>query len=173
MRNNQISETDLTSVEVDIGRDVDITCKLGGNLLKSCLYNASGSRCTSSEELQELFDCSGNGAVLSKSCTTVSRMGNPLPRYKNVALGSINSMGIPNYGVDHYLEIGTPTRPKSYFISVSGMTLQENKNILQKMYSSENQSRHELIELNLSCPNIVGHPQIGYDFETMEEYLRV
>jgi dihydroorotate dehydrogenase (fumarate) len=28
------------------------------------------------------------------------------------------------------------------------------------------------VELNLSCPNIVGKPQIGYDFENMEEVIR-
>ena len=28
------------------------------------------------------------------------------------------------------------------------------------------------IELNLSCPNIIGKPQIGYDFEAMDNLLK-
>ena len=28
------------------------------------------------------------------------------------------------------------------------------------------------IELNLSCPNIIGKPQIGYDFVATDELLR-
>ena len=29
-----------------------------------------------------------------------------------------------------------------------------------------------MIELNLSCPNIIGKPQIGYDFDASEEILK-
>ena len=28
------------------------------------------------------------------------------------------------------------------------------------------------VELNLACPNIVGKPTIGYDFEQMEDVLK-
>ena len=29
------------------------------------------------------------------------------------------------------------------------------------------------IEINLSCPNVEGKPQVGYDFETMKNYLDI
>jgi dihydroorotate dehydrogenase (fumarate) len=35
-----------------------------------------------------------------------------------------------------------------------------------------NKSRPDLIEVNLSCPNIPGEPQIGYDAEASERLLR-
>ena len=30
-----------------------------------------------------------------------------------------------------------------------------------------------MLEINLSCPNIKGKPQIGYDFEEFKSYLRI
>src|SRR3712207_7740429 len=38
--------------------------------------------------------------------TTLFRsQGNPEPRYADTALGSINSMGLPNYGYQYYLDL--------------------------------------------------------------------
>jgi dihydroorotate dehydrogenase len=52
---------------------------------------------------------SRSGAVLSKSATVLKQVGNPFPRYKELELGSmacigsINSEGLPNSGIDYYL----------------------------------------------------------------------
>ena len=35
-------------------------------------------------------------------CMTIEELGNPEPRYQDVPLGSINSMGLPNHGLDYY-----------------------------------------------------------------------
>ena len=48
------------------------------------------------------------------------------------------------------------------------MILEENLQILGEFNSD---SCVELVELNLSCPNIVGKPQTGYCFEDMESIL--
>ena len=54
------------------------------------------------------------GAVVTKSCTLAPRAGNPEPRYRRTALGSINSMGLPNEGYRYYLTMPrlttTPSR---------------------------------------------------------------
>ena len=34
-----------------------------------------------------------------------------------------------------------------------------------------NEAKPDLMEINLSCPNIPGKPQIGYDFQASEELL--
>ena len=81
---------------------ISIETKIGSISLASCIYNASGAACVSEEELDNLLK-GQSGAIIAKSCTENYREGNPEPRYVEVPLGSINSMGLPNHGVDYYL----------------------------------------------------------------------
>ena len=98
--------------------------------IKSCIYNASGPRCTTSTDLDKL-NTSKSGIVLTKSTTLEYREGNPKPRYWDDENGSINSMGLPNNGIDYYLDyIEGKYNTKPYFISVSGLSLEENISIL-------------------------------------------
>ena len=55
------------------------------------------------KELDELAN-SEAGAFVTKTATRDYREGNPEPRYYDTALGSINSMGLPNNGLDYYLD---------------------------------------------------------------------
>lgn len=135
--------------------------------LDSIVYNASGPRCTSLTELKQI-DKSGNRIVLSKSATLKSREGNPKPRYYDNNQGSINSMGLPNHGIDYYLQ-QIPKINNPFFISISGMDLQENVNILQKIFDCDKKPKG--IEINLSCPNIIGKGQLAYSFNELENYL--
>jgi dihydroorotate dehydrogenase len=80
---------------------------ISGIPLDCCVYNASGPRTGSVEALLKIGE-SKSGAVLSKSATLIKQDGNPLPRFVNkVALGdkycegSINSEGLPNFGIDY------------------------------------------------------------------------
>ena len=47
---------------------------------------------------------SAAGTFVTKTATLDFRQGNPEPRYQDVPLGSINSMGLPNNGLDYYLD---------------------------------------------------------------------
>ena len=142
---------------------MDISTKLAGIHLENCLFNASGPLCTSSEQLHELGK-SQAGAIMSKSCTLEYRSGNPEPRYVDTPWGSINSMGLPNNGYQYYAALASELEQyqKPYFISVSGLSLEENLTIIEFLDKAENISA---IELNLSCPNVPGKPQTAYDFE--------
>ena len=64
---------------------------------------------------------------------------------------------------------------KPYIISISGLNLNDNLEMLRKIYSSQSLSSNNnnitAIELNLACPNIIGKPIIAYDFEQMEVVL--
>lgn len=92
---------------------VDISTQIQGIMTKlpSCIFNASGARCTSVLELAELSK-SESGAILTKSCTLEPRSGNVKPRYysntKNdrffqmQSLETINSTGLANFGYKYY-----------------------------------------------------------------------
>ena len=134
------------------------------------LMNASGVHCMTVEELTALEN-SAAGAFITKSATLTPREGNPEPRYADVPLGSINSMGLPNNGVDYYLDYALKyqmNHEAPLFFSVAGTSVDENIALLQKIQDSDFQG---ITELNLSCPNVPGKPQVAYDFPLTEKIL--
>tara|TARA_Y100001933_G_scaffold264397_1_gene329810 strand:- start:3797 stop:4462 length:666 start_codon:yes stop_codon:yes gene_type:complete len=56
-------------------------------------------------------------------------------------------------------------------MSVSGMSQQETLTIINEI-NNYKKKKPDLIEINLSCPNLPGKPQIGYDWDQMEDYIR-
>lgn len=132
--------------------------------------NASGVLCMTIEDLQEL-EKSDAGAYITKSCTLEKREGNPSPRYVDLALGSINSMGLPNLGFDYYLDYVLEVQQnqdKPTFFSIAGMSPEENLEMLDRIQKS---AFSGITELNLSCPNVPGKPQLAYDFQATEQLL--
>ena len=145
-----------------------VETKIGSIALPHCLYNASGAHCTEATELNALAQAS-TGALLSKSATIAPREGNPEPRYCEIPSGSINAMGLPNRGIDFYLDYAEGfSGEKPFFLSIAGLSLEENLALLEKIRASR---RVTAVELNLSCPNIPGKPQTGYDFKCTEQVL--
>ena len=71
-----------------------------------------------------------------KTATLEFRQGNPEPRYQDVPLGSINSMGLPNNGLDYYLkyllELQEKEPNRTFFLSLVGMSPEETHTILKK-----------------------------------------
>jgi dihydroorotate dehydrogenase (fumarate) len=147
---------------------------LGNMNFNTCLFNASGPLCTNKEELLKLFKCQNTAIVLTKSCTYEERIGNENPRYYENNYCTINSTGLANLGFQKYFEYGNLFKEnykyeKKYFVSVSGLSFDDNLNIIKTF---ENNININGIELNLSCPNIIGKSQLGYDFENCNELLR-
>ncbi|MGN1396076.1 MAG: dihydroorotate oxidase [Lactococcus garvieae] len=132
--------------------------------------NASGVHCMTIEDLQEL-EKSDAGAYITKSCTLEKREGNPSPRYVYLDLGSINSMGLPNLGFNYYLDYVLEVQQNHdtpIFFSIAGMSPEENLEMLDSIQKS---AFSGIIELNLSCPNVPGKPQLAYDFQATEQLL--
>lgn len=150
---------------------VSTATKIGTFLFDNCLMNAAGVYCMTREELQQI-EQSVAGSFVTKTGTLEARPGNPEPRYVDVPLGSINSMGLPNNGFQYYLDYVTELQDdpnsKPHFLSLVGLSPEETHIILKKVQESTYQG---LVELNLSCPNVPGKPQIAYDFETTEDIL--
>lgn len=109
------------------------------------------------------------GAIVTKSMTVEPREGNQEPRYYGFAGGSINSMGLPNLGYAAYAKLIPALKEfgKPVIASVAGLCEADFLQIATVI----NESRPDLIEVNLSCPNIPGKPQIGYDTDDSERLL--
>lgn len=147
----------------------DISTRILDRHMRSPVYNASGVMCRDIAEL-ETVRLSEAGALVSKSCTLEARAGNPEPRYASTPYGSINSMGLPNHGYRYYLDYAAryDDTGKPLFISISGLSLADNLHILDAF---QRLGRPLLPEVNLSCPNVPGKPQLGYCFEDMATAL--
>lgn len=146
----------------------DISTTLFGQHFASLIFNASGPWCTTEEELHAL-GASASGAIVTKSCTLEPREGNPEPRYRDLPMGAVQSMGLPNLGYDRYIEMLPRLKKysKPIIASISGLSLADNLHIVQAFQGSE----ADALEVNFSCPNIAGKPQLAYDFEQMEQAL--
>jgi len=149
---------------------IDISANISGIHFDSCIMNASGPLDATLEELTDIATSRAGGIVM-KSCTVEVREGNPEPRYVDVEWGSINSMGLPNLGYKYYNDIAPKLKSygKPLIASIAGAESKEYEKIVEAF----NSSNVDILEINLSCPNVVGRPQIGYDFEMSEEIMGV
>ncbi len=110
------------------------------------------------------------GAIVTKSMTVEPRAGNPEPRYFGFPGGSINSMGLPNLGYRAYAELIPELAQfgKPVIASIAGLCEDDFLTMARVI----DQARPDLIEVNLSCPNIPGKPQIAYDPVDSERLLK-
>lgn len=133
------------------------------------LANASGVHCQTKEELAELLASPYVATAVTKSSTKEVRTGNPKPSYYEFEQGSINSMGLPNNGFDYYLDyVSQDHSQKPVILSVASLSMTEGIELLKRVQDSDFQG---ITEFNLSCPNVVGKPQVAYDFETTHQIL--
>ena len=148
---------------------MNLSTTIAGVVFPSCFMNAAGALCVTREELEALGGSTA-GAIVTKSMTIEPRQGNPEPRYYGFPGGSINSMGLPNLGYRAYAELIPQLKRfgKPVIASVAGLTEDDFPTIAETI----NAAQPDLIEVNLSCPNIPGKPQIGYDPDASERVLK-
>lgn len=143
-----------------------LATKIAGIKLDSYVCNASGPNDSTLDELK-VIDESESAAIMMKSCTLEPRKGNPERRFARLRLGAIQCMGLSNLGYKEYLKFAS-VFDKPVIASVAGLSIKAYK----EMVSAFQKSDVDLIEVNLSCPNIKGKAQVGYDFEQTEKVLK-
>jgi dihydroorotate dehydrogenase (NAD+) catalytic subunit len=114
-------------------------------------YDAIAARRAFGDELLERFpfDC-----FVSKTITLAPRQGNPPPRLWETPAGLINSIGLPNKGLDGFLAEDLPKLaelPVPLCVSVMGFDHDELKKLVATVGARDEVS---LMELNFSCPNV-------------------
>jgi dihydroorotate dehydrogenase (NAD+) catalytic subunit len=111
-------------------------------------------------------------AFVSKTITLSPRAGNPPPRLWETPAGLINSIGLPNRGLDGYLAEDLPQLarlPVPLITNVMGSTAAE---IAQLVQTCDARQEIAAIELNVSCPNVQTGLDIGADPRQLEEVVR-
>lgn len=129
----------------------------------SCpFFNASGVWCTSEKELKEIGE-SESGAIITKSMTIKKRQGNEEPRLYFDNYLSVNSMGLPNRGYRYYCQIASNLKKfkKPLIASIAGFSFDDYLFLSDKVEEKD----FDAIEVNLSCPNILGKKIFAYDLD--------
>lgn len=147
---------------------MDLSTVIAGVPFPFGVMNASGALCVTRHELEALGQ-SHAGAIVTKSMTPLPRAGNPEPRYAAFDGGSINSMGLPNLGYPAYVNL-IPELKRFHKPVIASLAGLHPDDFLEGARALES-AGPDLLEVNLSCPNIPGKPQIGYDFEETHRLL--
>lgn len=151
-----------------MGWVMSVSTVFAGIEFDSCVMNAAGVLCMSAAELDAVAG-SAAATLVTKTATLQAREGNAQPRYQDVGENSINSMGLPNRGVDYYLDyLAQDPLQSQRFLSISPMLPDDVPQLFARIREA---GFTGLVELNLSCPNIAGKPQIAYDFESAAHIL--
>jgi len=107
-------------------------------------------------------------AFVSKTITAAPRDGNPPPRLWETAAGMVNSIGLPNKGLDNYLAHDLPELarlPVPIITNVMGNTGEEVHDLVAAVSARDEVAA---IELNVSCPNV----KTGLDIGAVPDVLR-
>ena len=86
---------------------IDLSIEIGGLALQNPVGTASGTY-GKGLEFQPFYEVARLGFVGVKTITTEPREGNPPPRLCEIPGGLMNSIGLPNPGVDAYIETVLP-----------------------------------------------------------------
>jgi dihydroorotate dehydrogenase (NAD+) catalytic subunit len=137
----------------DSGQSFDLCgVELRGPVLNgSGTFDAIAARRAFGDVLLERFPFD---AFVSKTITLEPREGNPPPRLWETPAGLINSIGLPNKGLEGFLQGDLPhlaELPVPLVVSVMGFSRDELATLVERVAQ-----RHEvaMIELNVSCPNV-------------------
>jgi dihydroorotate dehydrogenase (NAD+) catalytic subunit len=123
-------------------------------------FDAIAARRAFGDELLRRFPFS---AFVSKTVTVASRHGNPPPRLWELPAGLMNSIGLPNKGLDGYLAHDLPELgrlPVPLIVNVMGFTHAE---VAQLVCAFSVRAEVSALELNVSCPNVETGTLIGSD----------
>ena len=133
------------------------------------VFNASGIWCTTKEQLEELGKSEAS-AIVFKTMTLLARQGNPEPRFFLGNDFSLNSMGLPNLGIDYYCQIVSDLKKykKPLIASIAGFSKSE----FLVLFNKVNNASFDMVEVNLSCPNLEGKGLFAYDLKTSFSILK-
>lgn len=132
----------------------DLSVELCGVRLDNPVIPASGTF-GFGLEMAALYDINVLGSISIKGTTLHERFGNPTPRIAECEGGLINSVGLQNPGVDAVISHELPRLrecfSKPIIANVSGFSIDEYCQCCERL---NGEKQVEIIELNISCPNV-------------------
>lgn len=130
----------------------DLSVNINGITFQNPLIGSSGTFGYGTE-YAPIFDVNKLGGIASKGLTLEPRQGNSGIRVWETPSGLMNSIGLQNPGIPHFIEHELPEMLKLKPVAIanlSGSSLEtyvEGAKLLEK-------TQVPVIELNISCPNV-------------------
>jgi len=131
---------------------VDLKVKIGDIVFKNPIIPASGTF-GFGKEISQYYDLAILGGIVSKGITRFPRKGNPPVRIAETSSGMLNSIGLQNIGIEKFIkeEISSFTSFDCVsIINIAGGTIEEYIEMTEFLQNTN----CDIIELNLSCPNV-------------------
>ncbi len=147
------------AVETTAAPDIDMTTRLGSVTFPNPVFTASGCA-AAGQELDQFFDVSELGGVVTKSIMLAPRSGRPTPRMAETPSGMLNSIGLQGPGIDAFLDkelAWLASRGARAVVSIAGGTVEEYAKLTAKL---RGRAGLAMIEVNISCPNVEDRGQV-------------
>lgn len=131
---------------------MNLSVNICGVELKNPITTASGAF-GFGHEYSKFYDLSKLGAIGVKGLTPLERQGNIPPRIAETKQGILNSVGLQNPGIDAFIRDEIPFLRQfntKIIANISGNTVEEYAEMVEKISNSD----VDLIEMNISCPNV-------------------
>lgn len=130
----------------------DLSVNVCGIDFKNPVIPASGTF-GYGREYEEFFPLEKLGGIATKGTTLNLRKGNLAPRIAETPSGMLNSVGLQNPGIDHFIDVDLPyllTKNLVILANIAGSTPDECAETAKKLDETD----VHMIELNISCPNV-------------------
>lgn len=149
-----------------------LAVKFAGVDFKNPLIPASGAF-GYGREFEHFYPLSVLGGISVKGTTGTKRNGNLPPRIAETPSGMLNSVGLQNPGIDHFIKIELPnlkTKDTVIVANIAGSTADEYREIAEKLDKTD----VDMIEVNISCPNVkAGGAAFGVTCEGASQITKI
>ncbi len=142
-----------------------------GVTFKNPVALASGT-CGFGKEMNEYFDIQKLGGLCSKGLTLNPRGGNDGIRIWETPSGIINSVGLENPGVKHFIEKDLDRMNRLDLVNIVNLGGHSMDDYLQAV-ELLNHHKLDILELNISCPNVkAGGMNFGVKTEMARQVVK-
>jgi len=143
---------------------ISLAVEVAGLDLRSPTMNASGVLGMSAHLLRRIYDA-GAGAVVTKSLGPEPRVGHPNPTMVAVEGGFLNALGLPNPGVDGFLD--EIRELKAERIPVVASFFGSSVRDFERSARVLSEAGVDALEVNYSCPNVDEMGMLASDAKTV------
>jgi dihydroorotate dehydrogenase (NAD+) catalytic subunit len=155
-----VSELTLKPATEDLpAPQIDMTTRLGAVTFPNPVFTASGCA-AAGQELDQFFDVSELGGVVTKSIMLNPRSGRATPRMAETPSGMLNSIGLQGPGIDAFLDkdlAWLASRGARAVVSIAGGSVDDYAKLTAKL---RGRAGLAMIEVNISCPNVEDRGQV-------------
>ncbi|NOT30174.1 MAG: dihydroorotate dehydrogenase [Planctomycetes bacterium] len=133
----------------------DLSVRIASLVLRNPVLSASGTYGHGLE--MGVFTAAAElGAWVSKTVTLEPRGGNPAPRICETEAGLLNSIGLENRGLEHYIAHTLPLMAAADTVVVTNIGGERVQDFAELARRLDGESAVDALEVNLSCPNVQG-----------------